>query len=57
VGGTSCMVIKIMIVEDERIAAWDLEQRLTSWGYEIIGIAASGKDALKLVKTNKIDLF
>ena len=51
------MVIKIIIVEDERIVAWDLEQRLKSFGYEVVGIAASGEDALNLVKTNEIDLI
>ncbi|MEL7669384.1 response regulator [Methanobacterium sp.] len=51
------MVIKIMIVEDESIVALDLEQRLNSLGYEVICKATSGEDALKLVKTNKIDLI
>lgn len=51
------MAIKIMIVEDESIVAWDLEQRLNLLGYEVICKAVSGEDALKLVKTNKIDLI
>lgn len=51
------MTIKIVIVEDEGIVAWDLEQRLQSLGYEVVGIAATGADALDLVKNNDVDLI
>lgn len=51
------MTIKILIVEDEGIIALDLEQRLKILGYEVVGIASSGLDALKLVKNNKVDLI
>ena len=51
------MTIKIIIVEDESIVAWDLEQRLTLLGHEVVGIAASGADALNLVKNNEVDLI
>ncbi|MCZ3367169.1 MULTISPECIES: response regulator [Methanobacterium] len=51
------MTIKIIIVEDESIVAWDLEQRLKLLGHEVVGIAASGADALNLVKNNKVDLI
>lgn len=39
----------ILIVEDERIIALDLGNRLTSLGYTVIGTAASGKAALDAV--------
>lgn len=51
------MVIQIVIVEDEMIIALDLEQRLKKLGYEVIDIAASGADAIKLVKSNEVDLI
>lgn len=51
------MVIQIVIVEDEMIIALDLELRLKKLGYEVIGIAASGVDAIKLVKNNEVDLI
>ena len=51
------MVIKIIIVEDENILALDLKQRLKLLGHEVIGIAATGADALKLVKNNEVDLI
>lgn len=54
---TPYMTIKILIVEDEGIIALDLEQRLKILGYEVVGIASSGLDALKLVKNNKVDLI
>ena len=51
------MSVKIVIVEDEIIVAWDLEQRLESLGYEVVGIAPSGADAINLVKNNEVDLI
>ncbi len=51
------MVIKIVIVEDESIVALDLKQRLELLKYEIVGIAATGADAIELVKTNEVDLI
>jgi len=51
------MLIKILIVEDESIIALDLEQRLKNLGYEVVGIAHSGADALNLVKNIEIDLI
>lgn len=36
-----------MVVEDERLVAVDLQQRLTKMGYKVPGITASGEDALR----------
>jgi CheY-like chemotaxis protein len=38
---------KILVVEDERIIAMDIQDRLRRWGYEVPEIAASGEEALK----------
>jgi len=47
---------KILITEDELIVALDLQSRLQHLGYEIVGIASSGDDAILLVQENHPDL-
>lgn len=37
---------KILIVEDERLAAEDLSIRMTKLGCEVVGISSTGKDAI-----------
>lgn len=37
---------RILIVEDERLIALDLQRRLTRLGYTVIGIMASGPQAI-----------
>jgi CheY-like chemotaxis protein len=37
---------RILIVEDEQIVAWDLQQRLTRLGYTVLGIVSSGEAAI-----------
>ncbi|HNP52372.1 MAG TPA: diguanylate cyclase [Nitrosomonas nitrosa] len=41
--------IKILIVEDEQIVAFDLKKRLTRLGYQVTGTAANGHKALALI--------
>ena len=47
---------KILIVDDEIIIARELESRLTNLGYDVPGIAASGKEAIRLVEETDPDL-
>ncbi|MFA8344342.1 MAG: PAS domain S-box protein [Rhodothermaceae bacterium] len=47
---------KIHIIEDERIVALDLKFKLQKLGYEIIGMSASGEEALEKIKNEKPDL-
>ncbi len=47
---------KILIVEDERIIAEDLSQMLRRLGYEVTGIVASGREALKSAAADPPDL-
>ena len=47
---------RVMVVEDERIVAFDLQQRLQSLGYEIAAVAASGDEALRKVAMTHPDL-
>ena len=47
---------RILIVEDERIVAFNLQQRLIHMGYDVPAVAASGTDSLSLVETVRPDL-
>jgi len=49
--------IKVLIVEDERLAAEDLTLRLESLRCEVIGIASTGNDALKLTAEKNPDII
>jgi DNA-binding response OmpR family regulator len=43
-------------VEDEAIVASDLQSRLESFGYEVVGIAVSGEQAVRLAAATSPDL-
>lgn len=47
---------RILVVEDEQVVAMDMELQLVAFGYEVIGIAATGKEALRLAETAQPDL-
>jgi PAS domain S-box-containing protein len=49
--------VTILIVEDEKIVAMDIAGNLKSAGYEVLGIVASGKDAIELVEKTPPDLI
>jgi CheY-like chemotaxis protein len=38
---------RILIVEDERLIAFDLQRRLTRLGYTVVALAASGVEAIQ----------
>ena len=46
---------RILVVDDEHLIRWSLEQNLTKQGYDVTQ-AASGEDALKLVREDQPDL-
>lgn len=48
---------KILIVEDERLVAMDVEMQLTSFGYDVVGMADTGQQALQLVVATQPDLI
>lgn len=50
------MSTKVMIVEDERIVAFNLRQRLLKLGYEVPAVVASGAQALKGFDENSPDI-
>jgi DNA-binding response OmpR family regulator len=45
----------VLLVEDELLVAWDIEQMLTAAGVRVLGPAASVASALALLKANKPD--
>jgi len=47
---------KILVVDDEQLIRWSLEQNLKKQGYEVI-TAGSGEDALRLVREELPDLM
>ena len=49
--------MKILIVEDEVIAASYLKQIVTQSGYDVVGTVGTGKGAIELTKSKKPDLI
>ncbi|TYO97135.1 two component Fis family sigma54 specific transcriptional regulator [Geothermobacter ehrlichii] len=47
---------RILVVDDEQLIRWSLEQNLTKQGYDVI-TAASGEDALRFVQQEAPDLI
>ncbi len=48
--------VSILIVEDERIVATDIRQRLTSVGYTVVGIASTGEEAIEMTERTSPEL-
>ena len=49
-------IARILIAEDETLIRMDLAEMLREAGYEVVGEAADGVEAIELVKTFKPDL-
>jgi CheY-like chemotaxis protein len=49
-------VARILVVEDEAIVAADLEDRLGRMGYDVVGTAESGEEAIQKTRELKPDL-
>ena len=48
---------RILIVEDEKIIAKDLEIRLQNMGYDVVASVSTGKEAIAIVKSQPVDLI
>lgn len=46
----------ILVVEDDRVVARDLQQQLVRMGHAVVGTAASGEDAIRLANRHQPDL-
>lgn len=51
------MGARILIVEDEQIIAADLEIKLTRMGYQVVGSAVSGQEAIGLAERHRPDVI
>ncbi|MCK4595053.1 PAS domain S-box protein, partial [bacterium] len=49
--------VKILVVEDERIVAKDIQNRLESLGYSVAGIASTGEEAIQTALRTDPDLI
>ena len=47
---------KILIVEDERLIALDLEYILKGFGFRVVGVVSSSEEAMRAVEAVKPDL-
>lgn len=47
---------RVLIVEDEKIIAFDLQRRLKTFGFEVIGSCSSGAEALELCAQGRPDI-
>ncbi len=47
---------RILIVEDEQLVAMDMEMQLLAFGFEVVGMADTGNEALHLAATVQSDL-
>jgi two-component system, chemotaxis family, chemotaxis protein CheY len=50
------MSVRVLIVEDDRVTAQSLKQRLERMGCDVVGIAADATDALAQFRDQKPDL-
>ncbi len=48
---------RILIVEDETLVAHDIENMVRNHGYELCGIATSGKEAVEIARATEPDLI
>jgi two-component system, response regulator PdtaR len=48
---------KILVVDDEAIITMQLEERLHGMGYTVVGMAASGEDAIEKARRLSPDLI
>jgi diguanylate cyclase (GGDEF)-like protein/PAS domain S-box-containing protein len=48
---------KILIVEDEKIIALDLQRRLERFGYSVVGMASEGDEAVRAAREREPDII
>jgi CheY-like chemotaxis protein len=56
VGMNTTAAARILIVEDERLIAIDLQRRLMRLGYTVVALAASGMEAIQKALTLRPDV-
>ena len=53
---TKSKPVRVLVVEDETIVAMDLTDNLRILGYDVVGTAASGKDAINKAESTRPDI-
>ena len=48
--------VSILVVEDEGIVGMELQESLQNEGFEVVGVADNGTEALALIQQNDVDL-
>ncbi len=48
---------RIVIVEDEKIIALDLQRRLERFGYKVVGMVGDGRDAVEIARVHQPDII
>jgi CheY-like chemotaxis protein len=56
-GQTSRRALRVMLVEDEVIVAWDIAETVKRLGYTIVGTADTAEQAIRLAETAEPDLI
>ena len=51
------MAVNILVVEDESIVAKDIQNSCLKLGYEVVGIANNGKEAIEKIIETSPDLI
>lgn len=46
----------VLVVEDERVVAWDLREMINGFGFDCYAIATSAQEALRAAETRRPDL-
>jgi two-component system, response regulator PdtaR len=46
----------ILVVEDERVVAWDLREMINAFGYDCYALASSADEALRAAENKRPDL-
>jgi diguanylate cyclase (GGDEF)-like protein/PAS domain S-box-containing protein len=49
--------VRMLVVEDERIVSMDLQRRLKTMGYEVVGAAVSGEEAIQKAEALRPDML
>jgi PAS domain S-box-containing protein len=49
-------IARVLIAEDEAVIALDIKNRIISFGYQVVGIAATAEECIKLASDTKPDL-
>lgn len=56
ISGSGMSGVKVLLAEDESITALQIKNKLKSWDFDVVAVASSGEDAIKLALEKKPDI-